>query len=498
MSYGTVISTPEGPSTRKFSFVINKGQIVRRGQFIQLRIPDGELIGRVSDVFKTNRYFTMPESVKEYESSGNNLGEMFPTEEWEYLVAEATALGVFKNNMFADSSIPPSPGVKVETPDENILSRFFGLKDQGLYLGKMPHHEIDIKLDLTKFLQKHLAVLALSGAGKSYLMGVIIEELLKRDPEKGNLAVVVIDPHGEYKSFAEDGNFINKSRVFSSSDIKLGLSEISPYSFRGFIPDLAPAQERELVRIVSELKDKNNTFNMTDLMDSIEKNCKPVIKDLLLSHLDRLKRLKIFDSIDDPSVNSLAVQGELSVVDLSDTTNMKKKQIIVSRIAKKLFDARRAGKIPPFVLIIEEAHQFAPEKMKREEALSRGILTTIAREGRKFGASLCLISQRPKQLSTTALSQCNTQIILRITNPYDLKHIEESSEGITRDVLDRISSLKVGTGLIVGEAVNFPMFINVRKRESKESEKSKNLETSAIEFYKTNKQKQQDAKEFLS
>ncbi|MCK4714593.1 MAG: hypothetical protein KAT35_03390, partial [Candidatus Aenigmarchaeota archaeon] len=59
---GTVVSSMEGPSTRKFSFVINIGVMVRRGQFIQLRTEEGELIGRVSDVYKTNRYFMRPES----------------------------------------------------------------------------------------------------------------------------------------------------------------------------------------------------------------------------------------------------------------------------------------------------------------------------------------------------------------------------------------------------------------------------------------------------
>ena len=77
--YGTVISTLEGPSSRKFSFVINKNLIVRRGQFIQLTIHDGKLIGRVSDVFKTNRYFMRPESVKEYESHGKTMNDIFPT-----------------------------------------------------------------------------------------------------------------------------------------------------------------------------------------------------------------------------------------------------------------------------------------------------------------------------------------------------------------------------------------------------------------------------------
>jgi DNA helicase HerA-like ATPase len=182
---------------------------------------------------------------------------------------------------------------------------------------------------------------------------------------------------------------------------------------------------------------------------------------------------------------------------MSGTISMKKKRLAVAHVAGKLFEARRSNKVPPFLLILEEAHQYVPEKVQREHAICRGILQTIAREGRKFHASLCLISQRPVQLSTTVLSQCNTNIILRVTNPYDLKHIGESSEGITKDVQDQISSLQVGTGLVVGEAVNFPLFVKIRKRKSKESEKGLPLEQAALAYMKDQEQKKSDAKEFM-
>jgi DNA helicase HerA-like ATPase len=104
------------------------------------------------------------------------------------------------------------------------------------------------------------------------------------------------------------------------------------------------------------------------------------------------------------------------------------------------------------------------------------MIETIAREGRKFCASLILISQRPVRLSTTVLSQCNTHVIMRVTNPYDLQHIGESSEGIDRSSLDTISSLRPGEALIVGSAVNFPVFMRVRERKSSESRLSRSLE----------------------
>ena len=99
-----------------------------------------------------------------------------------------------------------------------------------------------------------------------------------------------------------------------------------------------------------------------------------------------------------------------------------------------------------------------------ENAASKQIIHTNAREGRKFHALLCLISQRPVKLSTTVLSQCSNQAIFRCTNPYDLEHIGRSSEGIDRSSLDTITTLEVGEALFVGETVSVPTFVKIRKK----------------------------------
>lgn len=157
--------------------------------------------------------------------------------------------------------------------------------------------------------------------------------------------------------------------------------------------------------------------------------------------------------------------------------------MIVNYISRRLFDLRKQGLCPPYLEIIEEAHNFCPEGTRAEHALSRNIIETLAREGRKFYANICLISQRPIQLSTTALSQCNTQIILKVTNPYDLDHIKKSSEAITGSTLDIVSSLKVGEALVIGEAANYPIFIKIRERKSLESHGT-NLEDYSILYEK--------------
>ena len=495
--YGTVISTQDGPTTRRFSFVINSNSVVKRGQFVQVRTQEGELIGRISDIYRTNRYFMRPEAVKEYESAGRPLSEIFPVDNWEYLIASVDVLGVYSHNGFQDSLIPPSPGTKVKEPDLNILSNFFGLDKNGIHIGNLLYHEdLKVCLNPTRLLQKHLAILAISGAGKSYLTSVIIEELLDRKPEDGQIAVIVLDTHGEYVSFADDSKYSNRTRVFPLSEIKIGISNLSARTIHEFFPKLSYVQIRELSKVMNKL---GNNYSIEDLIRFIEESddVKSSTKDILLSVLEEMKMTSLFGIKDYPPVDELARQGFLSVIDLSETTSLHKKQTAVAYIAKKLFTARRKGIISPFLLVVEEAHQFAPEKTKKEHAVSKGIIQTLAREGRKFHASLCLISQRPVQLSTTALSQCNTHIILRVTNPYDIEHIGKSSEGLNKSVLKQISTMRVGTALIVGEAVNYPMFVKVRQRSSKISEKGLPLEKAAVEFYMRSKQISEDAKSFM-
>ncbi len=492
--YGTVISTIDSPTTRKFSFVVGKDARVRRGQFVSIAIDDGKLIGRIADIRKTNRYFINPESVNNVEKN-IGMSDAYPTWEWEYLVADVMSLGVYAGKGFQEADFPPSPGDPVREPEKEILEKFFGFSPHGIHIGSIKHHDVNVSLDITRLFHKHLAILAMSGAGKSYLTSLMLEELLDRPAEKGQIGVVIIDTHGEYTSFSHDKSYSSKSKVFYSSEIQIGLPNLSEYQIAEYT-QLTHAQTRELSKAMSKMK---GSYGISDLMEKIDEDGKMIMKtkEVLLAALDNLRKLGIFSSSDYPTLDELCQGGRLTVIDMSDTIYLKKKQIVVSYIAKKLFDARRHGITYPFLLVVEEAHQFAPEKASSDRALSRGILQTIAREGRKFFASLCLISQRPVHLSTTILSQCNTNIILRVTNPYDLKHIQESSEGISKDVADHISSLQVGNALIVGEAVNFPLFVKIRKKKSKGPRSDPSFETAALDYMEKVKNKTKDTKAFM-
>ena len=169
-------------------------------------------------------------------------------------------------------------------------------------------------------------------------------------------------------------------------------------------------------------------FNLADVITEIEINdsLNPKTAGALLGWIEDLDRTGLFGAVENPNLGTIVTPGRAIIFDLNRILGMRDKQIIVNYVATRLFYLRRGGEIPPFLLIVEEAHQFAPEASKMF-AISKSILETYAREGRKFFANLCLISQRPVRLSTTVLSQCNTHVIFRVTNPYDLDHIKASS-----------------------------------------------------------------------
>ena len=139
-----------------------------------------------------------------------------------------------------------------------------------------------------------------------------------------------------------------------------------------------------------------------------------------------------------------------------------------------MFEKRKKNQVVPFFLIIEEAHNFCPERSFGESPSSY-IIRNIASEGRKFGLGLGIVTQRPARVDKNVLSQCNTQIIQKVTNPNDLKAIASSAENISTSVVDDIATLPIGTALVIGAAVK-PVLVDVRVRKSEHGGKSVSLD----------------------
>ncbi|MDY6776680.1 MAG: ATP-binding protein [Candidatus Nanohaloarchaea archaeon] len=493
---GTIISSEETPSPEEFNFVLQEP--VKKGQFVQFSTEEGEAVARVSNVRKTNRYFMEAESVSEYEQSGTPLENILPTEDWEYLVGEGQVLGVYDSDgMIQRPSFPPSPGTGVEEVDEDRLQDFLGIQDSGVNIGNVQFHDLEASLGLTDLLQKHMAILAQTGAGKSYLASVLLEELLDRDEDEGQVAVVALDPHGEYAGFAEDEEYMQRVKVYGDGDIQVSVPGLTTGKFDHYFSDVSAPQKREMQKVLNGLDDEKGVYGLEDVIERVEeREMNQSTREVWMDRLRRMRYMNLFKRYDSPSMDKVE-PGKMLVLDLSEIVDRKKKQVIAAYFTDRLFRERRNGNIPPFFLLVEEAHNFIPEGVSSSDAPARSPITKIAREGRKFHASLGLISQRPAKLSQTVLSQCNTNMILRITNPYDLDRIKQGSEGITSDVLESIPGLRVGETVVVGEAVNYPTFVDVRERNTSEFDTGKPLEEAAKDYSEEMEQEDEDVETFM-
>jgi DNA helicase HerA-like ATPase len=118
----------------------------------------------------------------------------------------------------------------------------------------------------------------------------------------------------------------------------------------------------------------------------------------------------------------------------------------------------------PVVLVLEEAQNYIHEqRFGDDESISRVVFERIAREGRKYGLSLVVSSQRPSELSKTVLSQCSSFIVHRLQNPEDLRYFTEIVPGIYGPLLAQVSALAPQTALILGECVRAPMLARIRE-----------------------------------
>ena len=118
----------------------------------------------------------------------------------------------------------------------------------------------------------------------------------------------------------------------------------------------------------------------------------------------------------------------------------------------------------PVVLVLEEAQNYIRENRKSEEdSISKQVFERIAREGRKFGLSLVVASQRPSELSKTVLSQCNSFVVHRLQNPEDLRYFREIVPGIYSQFLDQLPALAPRCALVLGECVQAPVLVEMRE-----------------------------------
>lgn len=164
----------------------------------------------------------------------------------------------------------------------------------------------------------------------------------------------------------------------------------------------------------------------------------------------------------------LARPGQATVLNLRGV-NTGKQEEIVSTLLDALFLARKRDRIPKTKVFLEEAHLFAPQR-KNE---TRSTIENIAKEGRKFGFTLALISQRPSEIYANIRAQLQAFAIHKLTDDTDITKIVSNAEGLDTSWETQIQKLQIGEMLFVGDVIASPTFVNVRGRRTKHHEGSR-------------------------
>lgn len=394
-------------------------------------------------------------------------------------------IGYKDNGKIKKPRIPFEPDTEVLKAEEEFIKQIINLEEKGAaaLIGKLEGTNINVHLDLNKILTMHLSILAKSGSGKSYAAGVLLEEIALR-----KIPVLVIDTHGEYSSMKYKTDSEEDKEKLAILGIKPKKIEVNEYGDTNIIKDAKPLkiksdlESEELLHLMpgklsgaqmavlySALKN-SGTSSFNSLILSLEQE-ESTAKFSIMTMIDYLKGTGIFSNTT-PPYNDMLKPGCINTINLKGI-NPDIQEIIVYKISKDLFELRKKNKVPPFFLVIEEAHNYCPERSFGEAKSSR-ILRNIASEGRKFGLGLCVISQRPARVDKSVLSQCSTQIILKITNPNDLKAVTSSIEGITQSAESEIQNLPIGTAMVTG-ITEVPLVVNIRPRMTLHGGKSQEI-----------------------
>lgn len=187
---------------------------------------------------------------------------------------------------------------------------------------------------------------------------------------------------------------------------------------------------------------------------------------LLSDHLDDAQPLTLSDVLAQFLSVADEQQTKIKIIDISGLPNEVAGPLTAS-IARLLFQYklaqnREGRERDPILLVCEEAHRYVPDRGEAQYAVAQDAVRRIAREGRKYGLGLMLVSQRPADVEGTVISQCNSWIVLRLSNSQDQQHVKRFLPDSLSNMTSVLSSLPRQEALFVGEAAALPARIKIR------------------------------------
>ncbi|MGA9769847.1 MAG: ATP-binding protein [Blastocatellia bacterium] len=511
----TLVGTVKGPGEKpsEFVFITTDNHHTRVGEFIYYsasaaraerkilgNITERRLVRALPDSFLADPA-TPPAAIAAIIGLEDDGAELF-----EILVS---VIGYYDEELgdFVNPRIPPMPGQSLYLASSELLARVLSPRQAGergaAHMGSLLTREageVPVVLSVKDVASTHLAVLASTGAGKSYTASVLIEELMR--PENRS-AVLVVDPHGEYDTlqeikdakfrqhFSADG-YTPEVKILRPEKLKVRFDTLEFADICYLLPEITDKMRQVLstaFRAVREKAGRFGHYTIQDFLDAVAElrygnedsdrsggNIATI--DAIEWRLDSRfgrghSKHQIFSDSEHNLLTDLFMPGQCTVLQLVDIAE-NEQQVIVGTLLRRAILARMATHknevtdptneryLPfPIFVLLEEAHRFAPAG---QTVVSTNVLKQILSEGRKFGVGVGLITQRPGKLDADVLSQCMTQFIMRIVNPIDQDTIAKTVEGAGRRMLDELPALTKGQLIVSGVAINTPVMCQVRKR----------------------------------
>jgi hypothetical protein len=345
-----------------------------------------------------------------------------------------------------------------------------------------------VTLPINGLIQRHLSIIGMTGSGKSYLLGLLCEELALH-----KAAILIIDPHNEYIPMAqtlprEVGKMLYSiGSAVGLNTYTLDVQKLSAFDFQHFT-GMGIGSTAIVERIIQNLKETKSQYSIQDILQHLDSQARkgsPSEKAAATwarNYIQTLTNTGMLGT-SEPPMREMVNANQTTVVAMSGVKE-RIQQFIVTSILQRIFNARRRKEISPLILVIEEAHRFAPSA---EKVSSSAIMRTLAAEGRKFGICLVVVSQRPNRLDSTVLSQCVTNIVMKVKNPSDLESIKNSAENVTDDILNDLPRFERGEALIMGEA--FPISIRYKTRSDRKTKHGGKNVNFVSEWQKHNQEK---------
>ena len=430
-------------------------------------------------------------------------------------MAELTPLGMIKASGGFSRGISQYPdcGAEVHLITEDKLAQLFtAYGDAHLEVGTLSASDnIKVHLNATAFFGRHAAILGQSGAGKSWTVTSLVQSTLKAMPQAH---IVVLDMHGEYCDKQVDGSPYQSpftalnQRSFAAEDLEFPYwllsfadlcellinpddkyASVQTSFLRDTVLRLRQEQNRHLelghitvdsplyypleeLRDAMEYADSATTDFGREKLDTYGKFDQPMVRlssllndsryDFMMKPSKRNSSESLTDLMRD-LVGLGTPRASVTVIDLS-SVSFDVVPLVTAQIGRLIYEFNfwnpRCTEFPIF-LICEEAHEYIPREDSARFREARRSMERISKNGRKYGVGLCVVSQRPHDVSETVLSQCSSFLCLRLSNPDDQEYVRSMVPEASRGTFETLTSLAKGEVIGLGEAVPMPVKFKV-------------------------------------